>query len=82
MIPGRELGEAQWRATIDHVIPQSEGGHTRLDNLVLACQKCNSSRQAGKTSRKWRLHLEEIDVDGVTGESRFRREMLAQMASM
>lgn len=33
--------------TIDHVIPVAMGGSGSLDNLVLACQGCNSRKQAG-----------------------------------
>lgn len=28
-------------ATIDHIVPKSKGGSWRLENLVLACRKCN-----------------------------------------
>lgn len=45
--------------TIDHVIPKSMGGRDSWDNLVTACQRCNSKKgnltpeQAGmKLSRK------------------------------
>lgn len=31
-------------ASMDHIIPQSEGGETYLDNLVLACRECNMER--------------------------------------
>lgn len=31
-------------ATLDHVIPQSEGGTDSLDNLVIACANCNQNR--------------------------------------
>jgi 5-methylcytosine-specific restriction endonuclease McrA len=34
------------RRTLDHVIPQSFGGKDTLDNLVLSCQSCNSSKGA------------------------------------
>ena len=30
--------------TIEHVVPQSEGGTDDEDNLVAACQSCNSTR--------------------------------------
>lgn len=32
------------RRTLDHVLPQSFGGTDDLDNLVLACQSCNSKK--------------------------------------
>lgn len=30
--------------TIDHIIPRSRGGKSEWDNVVLACQKCNSKK--------------------------------------
>lgn len=30
--------------TIDHIIPMSSGGETTINNLVLACRSCNSSK--------------------------------------
>lgn len=35
---------ADLRSTIDHVIPISKGGTHTKDNIVLACQSCNSSK--------------------------------------
>ena len=32
------------RFTIDHIIPQSLGGSDDLDNLALACRRCNERR--------------------------------------
>ncbi len=29
---------------IDHIIPEFRGGKTILDNLILACRKCNRSK--------------------------------------
>lgn len=29
---------------IDHVVPEFQGGLTTLDNLVLACRKCNKAK--------------------------------------
>lgn len=43
------------RLTLDHVIPRSKGGNHRWDNVVTACQSCNSRKgdrtpqQAGMT---------------------------------
>ena len=31
-------------ATLDHVIPKSEGGSNDTENLVLACTECNRRR--------------------------------------
>ena len=32
------------RFTIDHLIPRSLGGSDKLDNLALACRRCNERR--------------------------------------
>lgn len=37
----------------DHVVPVSQGGHSRSDNLACACAKCNLSKSA-KTPEQWR----------------------------
>jgi hypothetical protein len=34
---------------IDHVLPRSSGGETRLDNLALACPHCNAHKWAHTT---------------------------------
>lgn len=34
------------QATIDHVVPRSLGGRTRLMNIRLAHEKCNTKRQS------------------------------------
>jgi 5-methylcytosine-specific restriction endonuclease McrA len=44
--------------TIDHQIPTSRGGTDDLDNLVLACARCNA-RKNNKTADEyliWRIH--------------------------
>ena len=41
---GKEL--SKFRATIEHLIPRSRGGSDQLDNLRLACRKCNQDRGA------------------------------------
>ncbi len=43
--------------SIEHIIPQSKGGDTSLDNLALACQGCNNHKY-NKTEA----------IDPVTGE--------------
>lgn len=30
--------------SLDHIIPYSEGGSTKSENIVTCCKKCNSSR--------------------------------------
>lgn len=40
------------KVTIDHVIPLSRGGKHRRDNLVAACQSCNSSK-SDKLPNEW-----------------------------
>lgn len=42
--------------TIDHVIPRSRGGKSTWENVVLACQKCNS-RKGSRTPEEARMHL-------------------------
>jgi hypothetical protein len=32
--------------TVDHIVPQSLGGQTTLENLALACQGCNGYKSA------------------------------------
>lgn len=32
------------RLTVDHIIPKSLGGSDDLDNLALACRRCNERR--------------------------------------
>lgn len=39
-------------ATIDHLIPQCEGGSNRRENLKLARRKCNEERGANEQSAR------------------------------
>lgn len=32
------------KATVDHVLPYSQGGTNRIENLVLSCARCNRAR--------------------------------------
>ncbi len=41
---GPGLHRAPHLATLDHVVPRSQGGPTRAENLVLACAACNNAR--------------------------------------
>lgn len=33
-------------ATLDHVLPKSKGGSSKLENLVIACFECNNKKNA------------------------------------
>lgn len=45
-------GKKSERLTMDHVIPLSKGGKHSANNVVPACQHCNSSKGA-KTPEEW-----------------------------
>jgi 5-methylcytosine-specific restriction endonuclease McrA len=40
----RGLHGAADLATLDHIVPRSQGGRICEENLVLACQSCNNER--------------------------------------
>ena len=42
--------------TLDHVVPRSQGGEDRWDNLVSACTSCNS-RKGGRTPQGANMRL-------------------------
>ena len=42
--------------TLDHVVPQSRGGHDSWENLVLACVRCNV-RKANRTPEEAQMPL-------------------------
>lgn len=46
--------------SVDHVIPKSQGGSDDMDNLVLACRKCNRAKYT-KHYQEYRLG-KEMDV--------------------
>ena len=43
-------------ATLDHVVPRSQGGKTTWENIVCACGSCNR-RKGGRTPREARMKL-------------------------
>jgi len=53
--PERKYWDAHWEteplknngATVDHIIPEDEGGYDTHDNLVACCVVCNSSKGKG-----------------------------------
>ena len=44
---GTQTG-GRWRPTIDHLIPKVIGGGNNIDNLVVACFRCNQQKR-GRT---------------------------------
>lgn len=56
--PGSIHWDPHWRteplksygATVDHIVPEEDGGYDTFDNLVACCVVCNSSKGKGKRS--------------------------------
>src|SRR5512141_1379614 len=48
-------------ATYDHVIPRSQGGHTRWENVVICCTPCNQ-RKGGRTPAQAGMQLRSVPV--------------------
>jgi len=46
--------------SLDHIVPVSKGGETIYDNLVVACQSCNSSKH-NKNVEEW-CQIKNIDM--------------------
>lgn len=54
--PERKYWDAHWEteplkskgATVDHIIPEDEGGYDTIDNLVACCVICNSRKGKGQ----------------------------------
>ena len=42
--PGPGIRRTPNLATLDHVVPRSQGGRLECGNLVLACRACNNER--------------------------------------
>lgn len=53
-MPGSKRGKAG--ATRDHIVPRKKRGSSTLDNLVLACNDCNSLRGCKDISPKRKLY--------------------------
>jgi 5-methylcytosine-specific restriction endonuclease McrA len=48
------------QATRDHVLPKSKGGKNTLDNLVLACRKCNKIKGQMFTEVEFNAEIERL----------------------
>jgi len=42
--------------TLDHVVPKSQGGNNRRDNLITSCYGCNYGRQ-NQNFIEWCMHI-------------------------
>lgn len=45
-------------AAVDHVIPKSRGGSHKIENLVISCSRCNSTK-GGKTDAEFFAWLQK-----------------------
>lgn len=61
--------------TTDHLIPESRGGDNSADNLVIACQSCNSSRN-NRGIFEW-LGLKEKDKLHRLVAGKYLKQLLA-----
>jgi len=48
-------------ATLDHVVPRSQGGKTTWENIVCCCTNCNR-KKGGRTPVEARMHLRKKPV--------------------
>ncbi|MGB1698377.1 MAG: HNH endonuclease [Nannocystaceae bacterium] len=46
-------GEAFTSATIEHIIPKTHGGDDSVDNLAVACTRCNVLKGSRLDCRRW-----------------------------
>lgn len=53
---------SQSKATLDHVLPRSEGGSNLSSNLVTSCLSCNSRRQ-DKTPEAFAYELSRGSIE-------------------
>lgn len=52
---------ARAESTYDHVVPRTQGGHTRWENIVISCSPCNQ-RKGGRTPEQARMKLLSVPV--------------------
>jgi len=53
------------KATLDHVLPRSRGGHTNFTNIVIACVTCNQ-RKKDRTPEEAKMRLVTIPTKPTT----------------
>lgn len=58
---------AKAKLTIDHIIPTTRGGSTKVPNLACACKACNAEKN-DRTPEEWGMQPRFLQ-DGVTYES-------------
>lgn len=65
------------RATLEHLVPKSQGGKVHLSNIVVACNKCNNRREDRMTSPHddskinpqdiikgvWKDDIDDVNID-------------------
>lgn len=57
----RDDGRAMGAATLEHVRPQAQGGDNRLENLAVACNRCNREKGTRHDHGKGdRARLDEV----------------------
>jgi len=56
---------------IEHIIPESRGGTDRVDNLTLACKKCNK-KKGDKTAEEFGYELTLNQIINILFEPRIR----------
>jgi hypothetical protein len=49
-------GDRELQATIEHIIPQSQGGTLSVDNIAMSCNSCNNERGTMDAMEYWQLH--------------------------
>jgi len=65
----RDSGKCQYcgtkvprhESTYDHVLPRSQGGHTKWENIVIACLSCNQ-KKGGRTPEQAGMKLKTKPV--------------------
>lgn len=77
-------------ATIEHLLPRSQGGSNKVDNLQSACARCNRTRGiqdhdefmlTAKTFPKDRRSMAQADLDHKAAKRKAQRAQLALRAT-